>query len=205
MVTLIVPVLAVALYVPVISGHIMLTIIGCAAVVVTGFIYSWFGLWANYRYPRHASFAIGAWTFALIVLLAFGCVVAAWGGVLISDASPATASSTVKTFAALAAAAVSAGLAWLLDRQVQWRGGNLAKWRLKKKFTNFFPAQPQAPPEGVAGWREVDYAFFHATNNDWGFRFRRDLFQTVKAAVNVGGYSGGSGWRDAEPPANGPE
>lgn len=205
MVKLLVPILAVALYVPVILGHIVLTIIGCAAVITIGFVCSWWGLWANYRHPRYASVAIGGWTIALIVLLAIACVVAAWGVVHISDASPETASTTVKTFAALATAAVSAGLAWLFDRQSQWRGGGFAKWRLKKKFTNFFPAQPQAPPEGVRAWQDVDYAFFRARKGDWGFGFRYDLFRTVKAAVDVGGYSGGRAWKDAEPPASGPK
>lgn len=205
MVKLAVPILAVVLYVPVILGHIVFTIIGCAAVVAIGSVCSCLGLWVNYRHPRRASAAIGGWTIALIVLLAIACVGAAWGGVHISDASPVTASTTVKTLAALATAAVAVGLAWILDWQSKWKGGGLAKRCLKKKFTNLFPAQPQAPPEGVSAWRVVDYAFFRAGKSDWGYGFRRDLFRAVKAAVDADGYSGGRAWKDAAPPASAPK
>src|SRR5215831_17809369 len=126
-----VAILAVVLYLPAISGHIVWTIIGSAIVIIIGLAYCWWGLSLNYRYPRHASFAIGGWTIAWIVILAIVSVIAAWGVVHIASASPATvtnagpatastkaspatASTSVKTLAALGTAAVSAVLAWLL-------------------------------------------------------------------------------------------
>lgn len=200
----VVPIAAVLLYVPVFFGHILSTVIGSVAVVLLGLASCCLGLAVNYRRPRGAAFAIGGWTVVWIVVLAAVCVGAAWAGVRIKDASPETANAYVKIGAALGAAAVAALLAWLLDGRPMLTGGGIAKRRLKNQFTAWFPSQPQAPQEGIAASQAVSHAFFQTEPKEWDVRFRSTLFQTVKAAMDVNGYSGGSAWRDAEPPRQNP-
>jgi hypothetical protein len=195
---------ALLLYVPVFFGHIVLTVIGSVAVVIFGLLPCCLGLAINYRRPRLAALAIGGWTVACIVALAGVCVVAAWLGLRIKDASPATASGSVKMVAALGATALAALVAWLLDGRPLLTGGGMAKWRLQNQFTAWFPSQPQAPQEGIAASQAVSLAFFQTEPKAWGFRFRSTLFQTVKAAMDVNGYCGGSAWKEAEPPGQNP-
>lgn len=197
---LVVAVAALLLYVPVFFGHIVLTVIGSVAIIILGMLSCCLGLAVNYRRPRPAAFVIGGWTLACVVVLASACVVATWAGVRIKDASPSTANGSVKIVAALGAAALAAVLAWLLDGRPLLTGGGIAKWRLQNQFTAWFPSQPQAPEEGIAASQAVSRAFFQTESKAWGFGFRSILFQTVKAAMDVKGYSGGSAWREAEPP-----
>jgi hypothetical protein len=202
---LVVAIAALLLYVPAFFGHIVLTVVGSLAVVILGLLSCCLGLAVNYHRPRLAAFAIGGWTLAWIVVLAGVCVVLAWLGIRVKDASPATASGSVKLGAALAAAVLAALLAWLLDGRPLLTGGGVAKWRLQTQFTTWFPSQPQAPKEGIAAWQVVSRGFFETEPKAWGFRFRSILFQTVKAAMDVQGYSGGSAWKVADPPRENPE
>ena len=201
----VVPIAAVLLYLPVFFGHIVLTVIGAVAVVLLGLASCCWGLAVNYRLPRGAAFAIGGWTVSWIVALAGACVGAAWVGVRIKDASPASASASVKIGAALGAAALAALLAWLLDGRPMLTGGGIAKWRLKSQFTARFPSQPQAPQQGIAASQAVTRAFFQTEPKEWGLHFRSTLFQSVQAAMDVNGYYGGSAWREAEPPRQNPD
>lgn len=199
-----VPIAAVLLYVPVFFGHLVPTIIGAVTVFILGLASCGVGLAVNYRSPRLAAFAIGGWTVAWIVVLAAVCVGAAWAGVRIKDASPATANASTKLFAALGAAALAAIIAWLLDGRPMLTGGGIAKRCLKNRFAAWFPSQPQTPERGIEAYRAVSHAFVTAQPKEWSRQFRSTLFQKVKAAMDVGGYFGGSAWKDAEPPRQNP-
>lgn len=205
MVKVMAPIAAVILYIPVFYGHLEPTIIGSVVIVTLGVISCCLGLTVNYRRPRLAAFAIGGWTVASIVVLASACVVAAWLGVWIKDASPGTASGPVKIVAALAAAALATLLGWLLDNRPMLTGGGIAKGLLQKQLKAWFPSQPQAPREAIVASEAVSDALFRTDAKEWGLQFRYNLFQTVKAAIDVGGYKDGPAWRDAESARQSPD
>jgi hypothetical protein len=194
-----VPIAAVAIGAGWFFGDTTVTLVVCGVVVVAGFAIWWWGTRANYKHPTWASRAIEGWSVAWIVVLGLVCVVGAFAGVRIKDASPDSASSSTKAVAALAAAALAAILGWLLEGKPEWSSGGVTKSRLKDKFTTLFPSQPQAPAEGIAAWKAVDQAVFH-TDDTWNIGFRATLFEVVQQAVNVDGYKGGTAWVDAVPP-----
>ncbi|MGV0796892.1 hypothetical protein ABQF26_07990 [Mycolicibacterium elephantis] len=195
-----VPIAALFLYIPIFFGYVVSAIMVSMAVVFLGLVLFCLGLAINYRCPRLAALAIGGWTIAWIVVLAAVSAGAARLVVSIEDASPATANASVKTFAVIGAAALTAVLGWLLGGRFMLTGGGIAKRCLRKQYTTWFPSHPQAPEQGIVAWQEVSHAFFTAKPADWRPQFRSNLFRVVKAARDVNGYFGGSAWREAEPP-----